>query len=499
MKTTPYQITDSPLSISQLDQILSSGQEVVLGEAAKSRISNCRKWLETKMLAGGPPIYGVTTGFGSLCNISISPEESDSLQINLVRSHAVGTGPAISNRIAKLMLLLKAQSLNYGHSGACLSTAQQLLDFYNLDIIPEIPEQGSLGASGDLCPLAHMTLGLVGEGNIRTKDGIKPAAEVLKEHNLNPLDLKAKEGLALLNGTQFMGAYAVHCQLEAERLASLADLIAAISLDARMALSTSFHPLTHKIRNQKGQIRSAQRIRKWLEGSALLALPKTQVQDNYSFRCTPQVHGATLDTLVHSNSVITAEINAVTDNPLIFPEDDLIISGGNFHGQPLALVLDFMAIGVSELASIAERRTYRLLAGENGLPQFLVKESGLQSGLMIPQYTAAALVSQNKQLCTPASVDSIPSCNEQEDHVSMGANAATKLLRVIENTENVLAIAFMTAMQALEFRAEKSSDAIEKIKAEYRTRVAYLDKDRRIKPDMDETILFLRDIASSYH
>lgn len=498
-----FEITPKPLSIDSLRNLLDGQRAISLSAEAAEKISNCRKWLETKLKDSTEPIYGVTTGFGSLCNVQISPAQSDELQINLVRSHAVGTGAAIPAEIVRLMMLLKAQSLSYGHSGARLETVNQLIALFNKDLLPVIPEQGSLGASGDLCPLAHMTLGLVGEGKIHTSEGVKAAAEVLSAHQIKPIKLRAKEGLALLNGTQFMGAYAVWCQLEAERLCALADLVAALSIDARLARPEPFDPLTHQLRNHAGQLESATRIMDWLQGSELMELPKVQVQDNYSFRCTPQVHGATFDSLRHSRMVINNEISAVTDNPLIFPEHDKVISGGNFHGQPLALILDFMAIAVSELASIAERRIYRLLAGEGGLPPFLVSESGLQSGLMITQYSAAALVSQNKQLATPSSVDSIPSCNEQEDHVSMGANGATKLYRVVKNTEQVLSIAFMTAVQALDIRTSQTgkatSNKLSEIIAKYRAQVPFLDQDRHLKEDMDKTVAFLQTQAALYH
>ena len=488
-----YLIHPEPIELEDFQALLGHSHKLELSESALARIQQCSDFLEAKLREDGPPIYGVTTGFGALCRVRISKEEANSLQVNLVRSHAAGVGPAIDPSLVRSMLLLKVRNMALGHSGVQMSTVQRLLDHLREDMLPEVPEQGSLGASGDLCPLAHLCLPLIGEGHLHFEGERHEAAGLLKEKGWEPIELRAKEGLALLNGTQFMMAYAIECQLKAERQLRIAELIAAMSVEARGALTEPFDERTHQIRNQPGQIRSAEIIREWLEGSPL-ANRGDQVQDPYSFRCTPQVHGASRDSLQHTRAVFTRELNAVTDNPLLFPEDGDALSGGNFHGQPLALALDFLAIATAEIANLAERRAYRLLSGENGLPDFLNRNnSGVHSGFMIVQYTAASLVSQNKQLCTPASVDSISSSQEQEDHVSMGANAATKALRVCNNTEQVLAIAFMIAAQALDLRRpNKSSEKIEAVMAAYRKVVPMLDGDRTMAPDIASTVDFLR-------
>ena len=414
-------------------------------------------------------VYGIKTGFGSLCKIEISKEQLKDLQRNLVMSHACGTGDEVSEQIVKLMLLLKIQNLSYGHSGVQLDTVKLLVEFFNKGIYPVVYEQGSLGASGDLAPLAHLSLPLLGLGEVTYKGEKMPASKALFEAGLSPVDLKSKEGLALLNGTQFMGAYGVYCLLRSFRLSTLADLIGALSLDAFDGRIEPFYLPLHEIRNHKGQISTAKGIANLLESSELMNKPKNHVQDPYSFRCIPQVHGASKDAIEYVAKVFSCEMNAVTDNPTIFPYEDLIISGGNFHGQPLALALDFLAIALSELGNISERRTYQLISGKRNLPHFLVVNPGLHSGFMIPQYTAASIVNQNKQLCTPSSVDSIESSQGQEDHVSMGANAATKALKVVNNLQRILAIELFNAAQALEFRRPaKSSPLIENFVHKYR-------------------------------
>jgi len=488
----------SPLSLDHLADWFQPGATFSLSDESREAIVRCREYLEAKLSSGQDVIYGVNTGFGALCHVTISPAETAALQLNLVRSHAVGVGNPVPDPIVRGMLLLKVRALAYGHSGVRIETVQRLLDMVNEDVLPVIPEQGSLGASGDLAPLAHLSLPLIGEGEVRHKGSRMPASEALASLGWKPLQLGAKEGLALINGTQFMLAYSLFGQRKAERLAALADLVAAISFEARGARLDALDTGIQALRGHPGHALSAGRILQWLSGSPGSDMPRYQVQDNYSFRCTPQVHGASLDAMVHTRQVFTRELNAVTDNPLLFPDRDAVISGGNFHGQPLALPLDYLAIAVAELGSIAERRTYRLLAGEKSLPPFLTKGSGLHSGLMIPHYTAAALVSQNKQLCMPSSVDSIPSSNEQEDHVSMGANGATKLLRVLDNTEMVLSIAFMTAAQALDLQRPglRSSNAIENIMLLYRKRVPMLEEDRWLQPDMLATREFLSELKS---
>ena len=425
------------MHLEQLQDIISQHKTLALSEEAKINIQKCRAYLDKKILTSTEPIYGINTGFGSLCNVVISNENLSQLQSNLVKSHACGTGDEVPKEIVKIMLFLKIQSLSYGHSGVQLQTVERLIDFYNNDILPVIYTQGSLGASGDLAPLAHLSLPLLGEGEVNFEGKKVHSSQVLKQFNWQPIVLQSKEGLALLNGTQFMSAYGSYILLKAMKFSYFADLIAAISLEGFDGRMEPFNELIHFIRPHKGQIVTAKRIKDLLEDSEIISQKKQHVQDPYSFRCIPQVHGASKDTIDYVKKVFKTEINSVTDNPNIFIESDVIISGGNFHGQPLALALDFLAIALSELGSISERRTYQLISGQRGLPAFLVDNPGLNSGFMIPQYTAASIASQNKQLATPASIDSIVSSNGQEDHVSMGANAATKCLKIMENLEKI--------------------------------------------------------------
>ena len=439
------------------------------------------------------PVYGVTTGFGSLCNITIATDELSRLQHNLVMSHACGTGETVRPEIVRIMLLLKIKSLSYGHSGAQLATIQRLVDMFNNDILPVVYQQGSLGASGDLAPLAHLSLPLIGLGEVIYKGERRQVTELWKELGWEAISLKSKEGLALLNGTQFMAAHAVWALIQADRLSEWADRIGAMSLDAFDGRIEPFLPQTHSVRPHKGQKKTARRFLELLEGSEIIAGEKAQVQDPYSFRCIPQVHGATKDSIEYVRSVIETEINSVTDNPTVFPEEDMIISAGNFHGQPIALPMDLLTLALSELSSISERRIYKLISGQRGLPSFLVAKPGLNSGFMIPQYTAASIVSQSKGLCFPASADSIPSSQGQEDHVSMGANAATKLIRVVDNTERVLAIELLNAAQALQFRRPKrSSPALEAIFEEYRKEVPFVENDCYLSPLIAKSVEFLR-------
>jgi histidine ammonia-lyase len=492
-----HEISNKPFLLTDLAQVVSKKKSVVLSDDATARIERCRAYLDAKMETSSAPIYGINTGFGSLCNTSISNEDLGQLQTNLVMSHACGTGDEVPRDIVKLMLLLKVQGLSYGNSGAQLITVQRLIDFYNNDVQPIIFQQGSLGASGDLAPLAHMALALLGMGECHFKGERMPAAKMLEQNGWEPIQLQSKEGLALLNGTQFMSAYGVWCVLNLQRLSTLADILGAISLDAFDGRIEPFHDLIHLVRAHSGQLQTAQRIRKVLDGSAILARTKVHVQDPYSFRCMPQVHGASKDTLAYVQTVFETEINSVTDNPTVFIEEDLVISAGNFHGQPLALVLDFMAIAAAEWGSISERRVYQLISGTRGLPPFLVANPGLNSGFMIPQYTAASIVSQNKQLASPSSIDSIESSNGQEDHVSMGANAATKLFRVVENLERILAIELFNGAQAIEFREEKSSQFVQDFLAEYRKTVAFIDDDKIMHDEIMKSIQFIRNVDSA--
>ena len=490
-----HYISSDLLNFEDIDQIIKQGKKLVLSEEAKENIIKCRNYLDQKMEAMTEPIYGINTGFGALYNHTISMEDLSTLQKNLVMSHACGIGDEVPQEIVKLMLLLKAQSLSYGHSGVQLETVQRLIDFYNHDIIPVVYQLGSLGASGDLAPLAHLSLPLLGMGEVYYKGKKMESSAVLKELNWEPIELKSKAGLALLNGTQFMSAYGVYNCLRVFKLSRLADVIGAISLDAFDGRIEPFHKLIQMVRPHKGQIKTAERINNILEGSELINQYKEHVQDPYSFRCIPQVHGASKDSINYVAYVFRKEINSVTDNPTIFPDEDLIISAGNFHGQPLALALDNLSIAMAELGNISERRTYQLLSGSRKLPPFLVANPGLNSGFMIPQYTAASIVNQNKYLCTPSSIDSIESSKGQEDHVSMGANSATKAFKVLENLERILAIELFNAAQALEFRRpSKSSPFLEKFLAGYRTKVSFIDEDQIMYKDIQASIEYLQDV-----
>jgi len=491
METIHY-ISSELLSIEKINEIISHDLKIELSEEARVNIEKCRTYLDEKMKSNDLPIYGINTGFGSLCNVKISNENLSKLQENLVKSHACGTGDEVPNEIVKLMLLLKIQSLSYGHSGVQLETVDRLVTFYNNDILPIIYTQGSLGASGDLAPLAHLSLPLLGEGEVFYNGFRQPSHKVLESLGLKALVLKSKEGLALLNGTQFMSAYGVYSLIKACKLSYLADLIGAISLEGFDGRKEPYTDLIHLIRPHKGQVITAEKMLEFLDGSEIIAQEKEHVQDPYSFRCIPQVHGASKDTIDYVKKVFRTEINSVTDNPNIFVGEDKIISGGNFHGQPLALALDFLGLGLAELGSISERRTYQLISGLRGLPAFLVNDPGLNSGFMIPQYTAASIVSQNKQFATPASIDSIVSSNGQEDHVSMGANAATKTLKIVENLERILAIELLNASQALEFRRPlKSSEFIEMFIKSYREVVSFVKEDRILHYDIEKSIQFL--------
>jgi len=495
MTNTVHQISPEKLNFKAIFDILKENKKLELSEESKQLIVKCRSYLDKKMEQHKEPIYGINTGFGALYNKTIGKEDLGKLQENLVKSHACGVGEEVPAEIVKLMLLLKAQSLSYGHSGVQLSTVQRLIDFFNNDIVPVVYQLGSLGASGDLSPLAHMSLPLIGYGEVYLEGKKIKSAEMLKKFGWEPLNLQSKEGLALLNGTQFMSAYGVYSLLKTFRLSELADIIAAVSLDAFDGRIEPFMDRLHRIRNHKGQIQTAERFRIILEGSELITRSKEHVQDPYSFRCIPQVHGASKDSINYVASVFSSEINAVTDNPTIFPDEDIIVSGGNFHGQPLALALDNLAIAAAEWGNIAERRTYQLLHGKRGLPPFLVANPGLDSGFMIPQYTAASIVNQNKQLCTPASVDSIESSQGQEDHVSMGANAATKAFRVVENLQKILAIELFNAAQALDFRRPaKSSDFVEDFVAKFRETVAFVENDKVMHDEIEKAIEFLNTV-----
>lgn len=484
-------LINETLTLTQVHEIISQNKQLTLSESSKQKILKCNAYLKNKLEHNEAPIYGINTGFGSLCNTEINKSDLEQLQYNLVRSHACGTGPLVPTEIVKIMLLLKIQGLSYGHSGVQLSTVEQLIHLFNHNILPVVYTQGSLGASGDLAPLAHLSLPLIGEGEVWYNNAVVKTEALVEQGVLSPVSLGPKEGLALLNGTQFMSAYGVSILLKAKHLEKAALNIAAASLDGYDGRIEPFNPLIQQVRAHKGQIAIAEQMRTILADSALLASSKKYVQDPYSFRCIPQVHGASHDVINRVTETFETEINSVTDNPTIFPDEDLIISAGNFHGQHLAVNFDYLSIALAELASISERRTYKLISGTRDLPAFLVANPGLNSGFMIAQYTAASIVSKNKQLCTPSSVDTIDSSNGQEDHVSMGANAAVRCYEVVNNLESVLGIELMNAMQALDFRTNTSSSTIETLRKAYREQVPFVENDVYLHPLIEKSKQFI--------
>jgi histidine ammonia-lyase len=488
-----YIINNNWISLDEVDAILSDHITLELGNEARNAIQKCRTYLDEKIQRHDKLIYGINTGFGSLCNTAIETEDLEQLQRNLVLSHACGTGDEVPQEIVKRMLLLKVIGLSHGSSGVQVATVERLIYFFNHNILPVVYQQGSLGASGDLAPLAHLSLPLIGEGEVYFQGEKHATAEILKGLQLEPIVLQSKEGLALLNGTQFMSAYASHAVSKAKQIWKNWNLVAALSLDAYDGRLNPFQANVNEIRNQQGQIETAAIFRELLKGSEIIAQEKAHVQDPYSFRCIPQVHGASKDAIDYSATIVEREINAVTDNPTVFPDEDDVVSAGNFHGQPLAITMDFLCIALAEMGSISERRVYKLIGGTRGLPAFLVANPGLNSGFMIPQYACASVVSQNKQLCMPASIDTIDSSNGQEDHVSMGANAATKLYRVVENCFTIQGIELMNAAQAFEFRRPlRSSNVIETLLAEYRQYVNFVQNDEYLHPLIAESSKFMK-------
>jgi histidine ammonia-lyase len=455
-----YYIGSGDLTFGIIENIINKNLKLELSSQAKERIRKCRDYLDKKVESQTAPLYGITTGFGSLCNKNISPDELTRLQENLIKSHACSVGEEISPVVVKLMMLLKTHALSLGYSGVQVVTVERIIDFFNNDIIPIVCDRGSLGASGDLAPLANLFLPLIGVGDVYYQGKKREAMSVLDEFGWKPIRLMSKEGLALLNGTQFMSANGVFAMLRAFKLSKKADLIAALSFEAFDGCIDPFYEGLHRMRPHQGQIKTAETFRKLLGGSELISRKKDHVQDPYSFRCIPQVHGATKDAIDYVASVLLTEINSVTDNPTIFPDEDKIVSGGNFHGQPLAITYDFLAIALAELGNISERRVAQLIMGLRGLPEFLVANPGVNSGFMIPQYTSASMVSQNKMYCYAASSDSIVSSNGQEDHVSMGANAAVKLFKIMDNLNHILAIELMNAAQGIDFRRPAKSSPI---------------------------------------
>ncbi len=489
-----YTINNNWISLEEIDEILEDHHTLVLGDDARAAIQKCRTYLDEKIKRHDKLIYGINTGFGSLCNTAIDEKDLEQLQTNLVRSHACGAGEEVPQEIVKRMLLLKVLGLSHGSSGVQVATVERLIYFFNNNILPVVYQQGSLGASGDLAPLAHLSLPLLGEGEVYFQ-GVKHAtSDVLKALHLEPIVLQSKEGLALLNGTQFMSSYASYCVSKGKQLWNQWNKVAALSLEGYDGRLNPFQANVNEIRNQVGQIETAQIFRELLAGSEIVAQEKAHVQDPYSFRCIPQVHGASKDAIDYAAMIVEREVNAVTDNPTIFPDDDDVVSAGNFHGQPLAITMDFLAIALAEMGSISERRVYKLISGTRGLPAFLVANPGLNSGFMIPQYAGASVVSQNKQLCTPASIDTIDSSNGQEDHVSMGANAATKLYRIVENCFTIQGIELLNAAQAFEFRRPlKSSKVLEELFTAYRQKVNFVNDDTYLHPLMMESVKFVKE------
>jgi histidine ammonia-lyase len=476
---------------------VAEGAPVTLPDLARARVAAGRAVVEDAV-ASGATIYGVTTGFGSLADVRIEPDKAAELQHGIVRSHATAVGPPLSREEARAMLLLRAHELALGHSGVRPELVDLMVEMLNRDVIPAVPQQGSLGASGDLAPLANLALPLIGAGEVLADAGTEPGTDAMRRAGLSPLTLEAKEGLALVNGTQGMLAIG---SLAADRLALLsktADVVAAMTIEAALGTDAPFDYRLQRLRPHPGQAASASNLRLLLAGSPILASHRDSehlVQDAYSLRCAPQVHGATRDALAFAESVLETELNAISDNPIVLPDDGDIVSGGNFHGQPVAVAMDALAAATVGLASISERRLYRLLdpALSNGLPAFLVPESGLNSGFMLVQYTAASLVSESKSLAHPASVDSIPSSAGQEDHVSMGMTAARHAREIVANAETVVALEALGAAQALDLRTPlEPGPATRAVRQALRATIPFFDEDREFGPDIASAIALVR-------
>ena len=489
---TEYAIGSSLLTYDLIEKILRDGAKLTLSDEAIEKIQHCRDFLDTKTDENTVPIYGVTTGFGSLCNRHIAPTDLVTLQENLIKSHSCSVGTPVDKTVVKLMLLLKAHALSMGFSGVQVETVKRILDFYNNDVLPVVYDRGSLGASGDLAPLANLFLPLIGEGYVMVDGKKTKGRDALDRFGWKPIKLKSKEGLALLNGTQFMSANGIKALIDGWHLVNCFDMFGAMSLEAFDGRIEPFWECIQRVRPHQGQIETGEVFRTILAGSEIIAQEKEHVQDPYSFRCIPQVHGAVKDAMRHVTEVLHIEINSVTDNPTVFPDEDLVVSGGNFHGEPLALVFDYMGVALHELGNISERRVAQLIFGNRGLPEFLVAKPGLNSGFMIPQYAAASMVSQNKMYAWPASCDSIVSSNGQEDLVSMGANAATKLHKIISNLQYIAGIELMNAAQGIDFRRPlKSSPIIEKIMEDYRKVVPFVEEDVVMEDYIAKTMDFL--------
>lgn len=484
-------IIHGKLCVEDVIRVSRENEPVKLSSDARERIIRSRKTVES-LIDSGKIAYGVTTGFGKLCDTLIPLKDVERLQENLINSHSMGVGEPFPEDIVRAIILLRINSLALGYSGISLQVVEQLISLLNKHITPYVPSQGSLGASGDLAPLAHIALVLTGKGKVIHKDKIYTAEEILKKKGIKPLRLGAKEGLALINGTNVMtaiGCLAVH---DAEILAKTCDISGSLSLDALKGSDDPFQEIVHELRPHEGQKKSAKNLRNLIKGSAIRESHRncSRIQDAYSLRCMPQVHGAVRDTIEYVKKIIEQEINAVTDNPLVFPESDMIISAGHFHGEPIALAMDFLKIAISELGNISERRINRLLNPTlSELPAFLTEHSGLNSGLMIAQYTAASLVSENKSMSHPASVDSIPVCADQEDHVSMGTISARQAYKIVKNTQKIIALEIICACQALEFlKPLKTSASLDNVYKLVRKNIKPIHKDRYIKDDIDKVI-----------
>ncbi len=485
-------LKDNKITLYDINHIICNNLQIELDNNLIKKVKKSRLFLENKISKNDDVIYGVNTGFGDLHNIKIEQKKLSELQLNLIRSHACGTGKKINFEIVRLMLLLKIISLSKGNSGVKIETINRLIFLFNNNLFPIVYEYGSLGASGDLAPLAHMSLPVIGEGELEFQGKIQNSKTILKKYKLDKINLAPKEGLALINGTQYMLASFIYSVFHAYNLSELADNISSVSIDGYNCNLNPFNPLVSSVRGYNGQKQVSKRILDFIKGGEIENLQKKETQDPYSFRCIPQVHGASLDVINYCSEVINTEINSVTDNPLIFDEKEMIISGGNFHGQPLALSIDFLKLSISELGNISERRTFNLMSGKRGLPVFLTENPGIYSGLMILQYTAASLVSSNKQFSTPASIDSITSSNGQEDHVSMGANGANQLLNIINNVYDVLSIELISACQAKEFNNHKTSKMVEKLIMKVRKLSKKVTKDRALYKDVKIISKFLK-------
>jgi len=484
------------LNLDIVNGIADGSIQTELCQEALDKINTSRQRVE-KMAASNKAVYGINTGFGPLCDTQITPEETHLLQKNLLITHAVGVGEPIAKAISKLMLITKVHALSQGFSGIRLETVERMLAFIELDLIPVVPEQGSVGASGDLAPLSHLFLPLLGEGEFWQGEDRVPAKEALAKHGLEPMELHAKEGLALINGTQFILSHAITALTKMRYLLDLADMTGAMSIEGMQGSSSPFREELHATRPFAGNVEVASRMRSFFEGSENMASHEhcDRVQDPYSLRCIPQVHGASRNAYRHLEELAEIEMNSVTDNPIVISSEEAI-SGGSFHGQPLAMVLDYAAIAAAELGNISDRRCYLLLEGLHGLPRLLTTSGGLNSGMMIPQYATAALVTENKSLCFPPSADSVPTSMGQEDHVSMGSISSRKLNQILGNLEKILAIELMYAAQAIEFRRpNKCSDIIEQNFNVIRAKVDKLEEDRLLKPDIDAIIEMVKSQA----